>query len=71
MKKLAALVFVLAAGCATTRGPFDACNPVMTHCNEADLPPLTAMLPPWPFPSLLMPIEYADAFANAERKKQP
>ncbi len=57
-------------GCATF-GPPPACNPVARQCNEADYPPLTEMLPPWPFPRLLMPIEYADAFANAERKKTP
>lgn len=41
-----------ALGCATT-GPFSKCNPVMERCNEADLPPLTAQLPPWPFPRFI------------------
>jgi hypothetical protein len=53
---VAALLF---GGCATTGRP-SACNPVMERCNEADYPPLTAMLPPWPFPRLLVPLPEGD-----------
>jgi hypothetical protein len=42
---------VLLVNCGTAAPP-PACNPVMVQCNPADYPPLTAMLPPWPFPRL-------------------
>jgi len=51
---LGTLVFgAIAVGCATstsTPGPFAKCNPVMTRCNPADYPPLTATLPKSPIP---------------------
>jgi hypothetical protein len=50
---------LLFGGCATTGRP-PACNPIMERCNEADYPPLTAMLPPWPFPRLLVPLPEGD-----------
>lgn len=70
MKFPALAITALVAGCATAPGPFTTCNPVMHRCNDADLPPLTEQLPAWPFPRLLMPIEYADAFQHAERTKR-
>jgi hypothetical protein len=52
-----ALFALLLAGCATapTVATFDRCNTgrVIDGCSPADLPPLEAMLPPWPFPSLV------------------
>jgi hypothetical protein len=52
--KYLALLF---AGCATTGNPtaLDRCNTgrVIDGCSPADLPPLIAILPPWPFPVLI------------------
>lgn len=48
--KIAALFGVAIASCATTDKPAANCNPVMVQCNPGDYPPLTAMLPKWPFP---------------------
>ena len=51
------LVALLALGCATAPDvvTFDRCNTgrVIDGCSPADLPPLVAILPPWPFPSLI------------------
>lgn len=59
-RKLAAVILAgaAAAGCYATTGPAApaGCNPIMEQCNEADLPPLTAQLPPWPFPRLMQPL---------------
>ena len=57
-----ALAFaLLASGCYATAGPpvtFDRCGTgrVIDGCSVDDFPPLIAMLPPWPFPSLIEPI---------------
>lgn len=56
--KIVALLAVAACGCATL-GPPPKCNPVMVQCNPGDYPPLSAQLPPWPFPSLMRPIPEA------------
>lgn len=55
---LTLFVFVAGAGCSATTGtaPRSRCNPVMEQCNPADHPPLTKLLPPWPFPSLMRPL---------------
>ena len=58
MKLLAAL---LLSGCyATGSGSlaFDRCNTgrVIDGCDPSDFPAINATLPPWPFPSLLVPI---------------
>lgn len=51
--RIAALA--LLCGCyATTDLPSPACNPSMLQCSPADYPPLTAQLPPWPFPRLVV-----------------
>jgi len=53
---------LLVSGCYATTGEpavaFDRCNTgrVIDGCDVSDLPPLVAMLPPWPFPSLRVPI---------------
>lgn len=37
---------LLASGCYATTDPVpQGCNPVMTQCNPADVPPLTSQLP--------------------------
>ena len=55
-----AALALLVAGCATAPDvvTFDRCNTgrVIDGCDVSDLPPLIAMLPPWPFPSLRVPI---------------
>ena len=55
---LAAFV-LLAGGCATTgRGPSMGClDPLASDCDDPTaVAPLTAMLPPWPFPRLMQPL---------------
>ena len=51
------LAYLVGCSCATTgnHNAFDRCEAkdVMLACNPADHPPLTAMLPPWPFPRLV------------------
>lgn len=57
-------VGMLAGGCAATgsnRGPSMGClDPVAKDCDDpAAYPPLTAQLPSWPFPRLLVPLPEA------------
>lgn len=48
-------MLLLASGCATTVTTFDRCatGRVIDGCDVSDLPPLIAILPPWPFPALV------------------
>jgi hypothetical protein len=62
---LAAVILaeVAAAACATTgRPPSMGClDPLAADCDDPSAyPPLTAMLPPWPFPRLLVPLPEGD-----------
>ncbi len=50
------LSLLLLAGCATIEPKsWDRCNTgrVIDACDVTDYPPLTAQLPPWPFPRLV------------------
>lgn len=51
------VALLLLSGCATAPNTvtFDRCNTgrVIDACSPADLPPLTAQLPPWPYPVLV------------------
>jgi hypothetical protein len=50
------LSLLLLAGCATIEPKsWDRCNTgrVIDACDVTDYPPLTAQLPPWPFPLLV------------------
>lgn len=60
------VIIIAGAGCATTSPTPARCNPVMEQCNPADHPPLAKLLPPWPFPSLLKPIDQEAADKGPE-----
>ncbi len=70
--RAAAMFCLLAADCYTTADAppvtFDRCGTgrVIDGCDVSDFPPLIAMLPPWPFPSLLQPIPAPAAPPPAE-----
>lgn len=55
----AAALFGLLAGCATTGLPpsMGCLDPLAPECDDPSAyPPLTAQLPPWPFPRLFQAI---------------
>lgn len=64
----------MCVGCANGETmTWDRCSStrVIDACNVADYPPLTAMLPPWPFSGLLVPIEAAEAMAAPKPVETP